>query len=79
MEPLTWTGALGTILNPIFMIAALALTLAVLGYLLLNTLENMQTAFGRPAAKVTAPHSEYILRYIPPCLLYTSPSPRDRG
>ncbi len=33
MEPLTWTGALGTVLNPLFQIAAVAFAIAVLAQL----------------------------------------------
>jgi len=66
MEPLTWTGALGTILNPIFTIVVLGLIITVAGYLLLNTFENAQSAFGSSSSHTTTPKSEYLLKFIMP-------------
>ncbi|MEM6594549.1 MAG: ABC transporter permease [Pseudomonadota bacterium] len=36
MDPLTWTGSLGTFLNPLFFIALFAFAVSVLGFILLN-------------------------------------------
>ncbi|MEP3346019.1 MAG: ABC transporter permease [Litoreibacter sp.] len=71
MEPLTWTGALGTILNPVFTFAVLGLILSVAGYVLLNTFENAQTAFGVTANRASGPNSEYVLKFIFPIAAFT--------
>ncbi|EPX79039.1 ABC transporter permease [Litoreibacter arenae] len=73
MEPLTWTGALGTYLNPLFALAALGLILAVIGYILLSTYENAKYTFtssdGTMAAGGT--NSDALSRFILPLGIVT--------
>jgi len=73
MEPLTWTGALGTLLNPLFTLAVLALILAVVGYILVSAFENVQAAFGTDAGGVATdtPHSASLAGFIFPVAALT--------
>ncbi|RLJ41727.1 peptide/nickel transport system permease protein [Litoreibacter meonggei] len=73
MEPLTWTGALGTLLNPLFALAVLGLILAVAGYLLVSAYENVQAAFSTTSGGMvmSAPHSESLARFILPTAVAT--------
>ena len=74
MEPLTWTGALGTLLNPLFALAVLGLILTVAGYLLVSAYENVQAAFSTTtsgAVTMSAPHSESLARFILPTAVAT--------
>ena len=68
MEPLTWTGALGAYLNPLFALAVLGLILSVVGYILISAFENAQAAFGTDTGGITmnVPNSEALAGFIFP-------------
>ncbi|SFR48828.1 ABC transporter permease [Litoreibacter janthinus] len=74
MEPLTWTGALGAYLNPIFLLAVISLVLAVVGYLVVSTLENARSVFSPTssgALEVSALNSEVLAGFLLPISLVT--------
>ncbi|SDW43345.1 ABC transporter permease [Litoreibacter albidus] len=74
MEPLTWTGALGAYLNPVFTLAVLGLILTVASYLLLSAVENTKAVFttGPQNRQGPAPHSEALADFIFPLSAITA-------
>ena len=74
MESLTWTGALGAYLNPVFTLAVLGLILTVASYLLLSAVENTKAVFttGPQNRQGPAPHSETLADFIFPLSAITA-------
>lgn len=80
MDPLNWTGAVGAYLNPVLTLALLALTLSILGYLVLNIFEYAKATFDDAPETISTNifPSEAVNKFIVPsalvvmvlCLLY---------